>query len=75
MLQTQKTHLSAQAKHERLLTRLDRGYAAFLVVGYLMLGVYLLAVKPNATEAQRLYGAMVLTAIASGSAGYAFGKK
>lgn len=46
-----------------------------LLLGFFGLGVYLFAFNPGATEAQKLYASTVLTAIASGSAGYAFGKK
>jgi len=49
--------------------------AGFLLLGFFGLGVCLFAFKANATEAQKQSTSTVLTAIASGSAGYALGKK
>lgn len=66
---------AANAAHKRLIRRLRYVYARVLLLGFFSLGVYLLAIKPDATEAQKLYATTVLTSIASGSAGYAFGKK
>ncbi len=66
---------TANASHERLLTLLKLSYAGVLLLIFVSLGVYLFAVKSDSTEAQKLYAFTVLTVIASGSAGYAFGKK
>ena len=73
--QAREAKESADAAHERLVTLLKLSYAGVLLLGFFLLGVYLFAFKPDATEAQKLYATTVLTAIASGSAGYAFGKK
>ena len=70
-----ETLTAANAAHERLVALLKLGYAGVLLLIFVSLGVYLLAFKANATEAQKLYASTVLTAIASGSAGYAFGRK
>lgn len=66
---------AADAAHARLVSLLTLAVAGFLLLGFFGLGVYLFAFKTDATEAQKLYAPTVLTAIASGSTGYAFGKK
>lgn len=63
------------AAYERLLSLLKLGFAGALLLFFSCIGAYVLFLKPNATEVQRLSASTVLTAIASGSAGYAFGKK
>ena len=73
--QARESREAANAAQERLVTLLKLSCAGFLLVGFFILGIYLFAVKSDATEAQRQYASTVLTAIASGSAGYAFGKK
>ena len=73
--QAREMRETADAAHERLLALLKLSYAGVLLLVFVSLGVYLFAIKANATEAQKLYASTVLTAIASGSAGYAFGKK
>ena len=73
--QARETREAADAVHARLVSLLKLAVAGFLLIGFFSLGVYLFAFKPDATEAQKLYATTVLTAIASGSAGYAFGKK
>ncbi len=44
-------------------------------MAFSVVGIYVLLLKSGTTEAQRLYVSTVLTAIASGCTGYAFGKK
>ena len=66
MDKTQKTQEAMNADHKRLLARLKLSYAWVLLFGYLVFGIYLFAVKPGATDAQRLYASTVLTAIAVG---------
>ena len=73
--QARETREAADAAHARLISLLTLAMAGFLLLGFFGLGVYLFAFKTDATEAQKLYASTVLTAIASGSAGYAFGKK
>ena len=73
--QSREVRETADAAHERLLALLKLIYAGVMLLVFVSLGVYLFAIKSNATEAQKLYASTVLTAIASGSAGYAFGKK
>ena len=73
--QARETREAADAAHARLIALLTLAMAGFLLLGFFGLGVYLFAFKTDATEAQKLYASTVLTAIASGSAGYAFGKK
>ena len=73
--QAREKRETADADHERLLAVMKLGFAGFLMIVFVSLGIYLFAFKPNATETQKLYASTVLTAIASGSAGYAFGKK
>ncbi|MBV9852214.1 MAG: hypothetical protein JO250_21315 [Armatimonadetes bacterium] len=65
----------AKEAHERRMDLIRLTFAGLLMLGFFGLGVYLFAVKTGATEAQKLYASTVLTAIASGGAGYAFGKK
>ncbi len=48
-------------KHRVELIRLS--LAGLLLVGFFALGVYLFAVKPEATEAQKTLGTTILTAI------------
>lgn len=60
-------------KHRVELIKLS--LAGLILVGFFALGVYLFAIKPEATEAQKTLGTTILTAIVTGSAGYAFGKK
>lgn len=66
---------TATAAHERLLTLLKLGFAGILLTVFVSVGIYVLLLKSNTTEAQRMYVSTVITAIASGSTGYAFGKK
>ncbi len=73
--QARETKEAIEAWREWLLNLLKLAFAGILLLGFFGLGVYLFAFKPGATEAQKLYASTVLTAIASGSAGYAFGKK
>ncbi len=73
--QARETQEAADAAHARLISLLTLAVAGFLLLGFFGLGVYLFAFKANATEAQKLYASTALTAIASGSTGYAFGKK
>lgn len=70
-----ETLAAANAAHERLVALLKLSYAGVLLLGFFVFGIYLFAFKSNATDIQRLYASTVLTAMASGSAGYAFGKK
>lgn len=60
-------------KHRVELIRLF--LAGLLLVGFFALGVYLFAVKSEATEAQKTLGTTILTVIVTGGVGYAFGKK
>ena len=73
--QARENREAADAAHARLIALLTLAMAGFLLLGFFGLGVYLFAFKIDVTEAQKLYASTVLTAIASGSAGYAFGKK
>ena len=73
--QAREARESASAAHEHLLAILKLAYAEVLLLIFVSVGVYVLLLKSNTTEAQRLYVSTVLTAIASGSTGYAFGKK
>jgi len=73
--QARETREAANDAYERLIGLLKLSVAGILLLGFFSLGVYLFAFKPTASEAQKLYASTVLTAIASGSAGYAFGKK
>lgn len=66
---------TAAAAFERLQTLLKLCFTGVLLLSFSSFGLYVLFLKPNATEAQRLSATTVLTAIVSGSAGYAFGKK
>ena len=60
-------------KHRVELIKLS--LSGLILVGFFALGVYLFAIKPEATEAQKTLGATILTAIVTGGVGYAFGKK
>lgn len=73
--QAREAREAALAAHERLIALVKLAFAGVLLLGFFALGVYLFAFKLGASEAQKLYASTVLTAIASGSAGYAFGKK
>ena len=72
---TPKTEEELKANHKRLLAQLELGYFRVLLLLYLVLGLGLAFVKPNATSADRWYGFTVLTSIVCGSIGYALGKR
>lgn len=73
--QVRETREEAAAVHERLVTLLKLGFTGMMLLVLTGFAIYLLAIKSNVTESERLYASTPLTAIASGSAGYAFGKK
>ncbi len=73
--QAREAREAATAAYERLLTLLKMGFAGTLLLVSAGLSLYVLFLKASATEAQRLSTSTVLTAIISGSTGYAFGKK
>ena len=73
--QARETRESAAAAFERLQTLLKLCFTGILLLSFSGFGLYVLFLSPNATEAQRLSASTILTAIVSGSAGYAFGKK
>lgn len=73
--QAQEAREEAAAAYERLLALLKLGFTGTLLLASAGLSLYVLFLKANATETQRLSASTVLTAIVSGSAGYAFGKK
>ena len=73
--QARETRETAAAAFERLQTLLKLGLTGVLLLSFSGFGLYVLFLKPSATEVQRLSATTVLTAIVSGSAGYAFGKK
>ena len=73
--QAREARETATAAYERLVSLLKLGFAGVLLLAFSCISLYVLFLKPNATEVQRLSASTVLTAIASGSAGYAFGKK
>ena len=73
--QAREALAAASAAHKQLISLMRLGFAGVLMLLLVGFGLYALFLKPNATEAQKLHASTVLTAIASGSAGYAFGKK
>ena len=73
--QAREARETANAALDRLLTLLKFVFAGVLLLAFSCFGVYVLFLKANVTDAQRLSATTVLTAIVSGSAGYAFGKK
>jgi len=73
--QARETREEAAAVHERLVTLLKLGFIGVVLLVLTSFAIYLLAIKSNATDSQRLYASTLLTAIVSGSTGYAFGKK
>lgn len=73
--QARKARETAAAAYERLLTLLKLSFTGTLLLVSVCFSLYVLFLKANATEPQRLSASTVLTAIVSGSAGYAFGKK
>ncbi len=65
----------ADQAHTHRIEMIKISLASVLLVGFFCLGVYLFALKPGATEAQKTYATVILTAIVSGGVGYAFGKQ
>ena len=52
--QAREKRETADADHERLLALLKLAYAGVLLLVFVSLGVYLFAIKSNATETQKL---------------------
>lgn len=70
----ERREFSDQA-HKHRIDLIKITLASILLLGFFGLGVYLFAVKPRATEAQKTYATAILTSIVSGGIGYAFGKQ